>query len=92
MLLQRLLDALNSFSKPPTKYVAWYDIMQPLPHTALATPSGREHSFARLLVSLYLVHLLDCEWQGYDYTLLSELQLPDFLFQSAISEHSHPPQ
>ena len=46
----------------------------------------RIHYLARHLVSVCFVHLVDCEWQDYDITLLSELQLPEFLLQSAISE------
>ena len=32
------------------------------------------------------MHLLDLEWQDYDHALLAELQLPEFLLHSAISE------
>lgn len=37
-------------------------------------------------MSTCLVHLLDLEWQDYDHALLAELQLPEFLLHSAISE------
>ena len=46
----------------------------------------REHALSRLLVQTYLTHLLDFEWQDYDYALLCELHLPEFFIESAISK------
>lgn len=46
----------------------------------------REHALSRLLVQTYLTHLLDFEWQDYDYSLLCELHLPEFFIESAISK------
>lgn len=46
----------------------------------------REHKLSRLLVLMYTTHLLDFEWQDYDYALLAELRLPEFYFESAISK------
>ena len=42
------------------------------------------------LVSTYLLHLLDCQWQDYDFTLISDLQLPEFLIHSAVSKFHFP--
>ena len=39
-----------------------------------------------MLVGIVTCHLLDFQWQGYDNHLLSDLQLSDFLLQSAISK------
>ncbi|XP_064406559.1 zinc finger ZZ-type and EF-hand domain-containing protein 1-like isoform X2 [Halichondria panicea] len=47
-------------------------------------PSSKEHSFSRSLVLLFVCHLLDFDWQDYDHALLSELQLPEFLFSNAV--------
>jgi len=60
-------------------------------HVSIAAPPAlfREHRYAQLLVSIYLTHLLDVQWQDYDNSLLSELQLPEFLLHSAISKHIH---
>lgn len=46
----------------------------------------RDHTFSRLLVLLYLLHLLDFNWQDYDHTLLKEMNLPELYLNSAISE------
>jgi len=35
---------------------------------------------------VYLVHLLDFEWQEYDHTLLNELQLPEFFYTCSVSK------
>lgn len=58
-------------------------------HSANVTSSNplhREYSRARLLVSIITCHLLDFQWQDYDHRLLADIQLPDFLLQSAISK------
>ena len=49
----------------------------------------RDHTFSRLLILLYLLHLLDFTWQDYDHTLLNELNLPELYLTSAISTLSH---
>ena len=51
----------------------------------------REYQRAKLLVSNITCHLLDCQWQSYDHLLLADLQISDFLLQSAISESPAPP-
>ena len=56
-------------------------------------------SDCQTLVSTYLLHLLDCQWQDYDFTLISDLQLPEFLIHTAVSKFNavsifhylHPP-
>ena len=45
-----------------------------------------DHKTSQILVSSYLLHLLDCQWQDYDFTLISDLQLPEFLIRSAVSK------
>ena len=84
MLIQRLLETVNAFKHPPSKYVPSLlpsHLSVIMPYTLIS----REHSFSHLLVSICLTHLLDFEWQDYDNSLLSELQLPEFLLQTAIS-------
>ena len=46
----------------------------------------RDHEFARLLVLVYLLHLLDFDWQDYDHALLNELNLTELYVSNAISE------
>ena len=41
---------------------------------------------AGLVVRNILTHLLDISWQEYDYLLLRDAQLPEFLFTSAVSK------
>ena len=45
---------------------------------------------SRMMMLVYLVHLLDFEWQEYDHTLLNELELPEFLYHSSVSKCSPP--
>ena len=44
---------------------------------------------AELVVRNILTHLLDISWQEYDYVLLRDAQLPEFLFTSAVSKSTH---
>jgi hypothetical protein len=52
---------------------------------AFSKPLTIEYFRAHLLVSIITCHLLDFQWQEYDHRLLAELQLSDFLLQSAIT-------
>ncbi|CAI8006132.1 Zinc finger ZZ-type and EF-hand domain-containing protein 1 [Geodia barretti] len=52
--------------------------------SAFSHPPSVEYSRARLLVNIITCHLLDVQWQNYDHLLLTDLQISDFLFQSAI--------
>jgi hypothetical protein len=52
--------------------------------SAFSHPPSVEYSRARLLVNIITCHLLDVQWQNYDHLLLTDLQISDFLLQSAI--------
>eukprot|EP00731_Ephydatia_muelleri_P019637 Em0012g462a len=68
-LLATILDAINVY-------------LNPLATNGIQVSSDRQTS--QSLVSTYLLHLLDYQWQNYDCTLISDLQLPEFLLQTAI--------
>ena len=88
MLLQRLLEALAAFKKPPSKYNGSVMVLYVWNNCSIHPIPPSEHSLAHLLVSIYITHLLDMEWQDYDNALLSELRLPEFLLQAAFSTWS----
>lgn len=53
-------------------------------YISLFSVTGQEEGVQ--MVSCVFSHLLDISWQDYDHLLLRDIQLPDYLFDTIISE------